>query len=161
MLTGFSLAKASIVEIGDESDDLTSDALPTSARYEYSLTQQIYTSEEIDTSGTITSIAFYKTNEGFATRNIDIYFTLSSMTAFSSATDWKSNVAAEEMVFSGEVTFSQGWTTINLPRSLRVLEQAEPHRHHRRQHRRLLVRKGLFPHDERPVALHPQRRHQL
>ena len=88
MLTCFGMARADIVEVGNGSDDVKSDALPTSARYEYSLTQQIYTSSEIGASGTISSIAFYKISEGELTRKLDIYMVPTKKTGFSSATDW-------------------------------------------------------------------------
>ena len=114
MLTCFGMARADIIEVGNGSDEVKSDALPTSARYEYSLTEQIYTSSDIGASGTISSIAFYKISEGELTRNLDIYMKPTKKSAFSSGTDWI-NVAWYDKVFSGEVTFeAEGWTTIKL-----------------------------------------------
>ena len=114
MLTCFGMAKASIVTVGDGTDNLMSDALPTTARYEYSLSQQIYTGEEIGASGTINSIAFYKANEGSVTRTLDIYMAQTDMTVFTSSTDWIP-VSESDKVFSGSVTFDAGgWTTIPL-----------------------------------------------
>ena len=114
MLTSFSMAKANVVVIGDGTDDVVSDALPTSARYEYSLSQQLYTGAEIGASGAINSIAFYKYNEGSVTRTLDIYMALTDKTAFTGANDW-AYVDESHKVFSGSVTFNSGeWTTIPL-----------------------------------------------
>ena len=87
--------------------------LPTYSTYNYALTQQIYTREEINASGMITSIAF-KNIGSEKTRNIDIYLVSTNKSSFSDNTDWIS-VTNDDMVFSGEVTFINGdWTTIPL-----------------------------------------------
>ena len=51
------LVRAEIVTIG--SGDATNNYLPSYSFYNYSLTQQIYTADEIGFAGTISSIAFY------------------------------------------------------------------------------------------------------
>ena len=114
MLTCFGTTRANIVEIGDGTDDVTSDVLPTRARFEYSLTQQIYTGAEIGMTGTINSIAFYKASEGTATRVLDIYMSPTDKTSYPGSLDWE-HVTADYMVFSGEVTFEpNAWTAIPL-----------------------------------------------
>ena len=89
----------------------TSDYLPTYSYYNYSLTQQIYTVEELGTPGVISSIAFF--NGGATkTRNCDFYIKATEKSAFSSSTDWES-VTADDLVFSGEVTMTANdWTVI-------------------------------------------------
>ena len=87
--------------------------LPSYNYYNYSLTQQIYTAEEIgDAAGTINWIAFY--NEGAEkTRTYDLYLKATEKTAFSSNDDWIA-VAETDKVFSGSVTMSVGaWTIIH------------------------------------------------
>ena len=89
----------------------TSQYLPSYSYYNYSLTQQIYTAEEIGTSGMITSIAFF--NGGAEkTRTYDFYMKHTTKSNFSSNTDWIT-VSPSDMVFSGSVTMvADGWTMI-------------------------------------------------
>ena len=90
----------------------TSNYLPSHSYYKYALTQQIYTPEEIGTSGYINSIAFF--NGGTEkTRNYNMYLVLTDKNSFTSSTDWIS-VTEDDLVFSGEVTMAAGtWTTFN------------------------------------------------
>ncbi len=86
--------------------------LPSYSYYMYSLTQQLYTAEELGgIAGGINSIAFY--NDGTTqTRNFDIYMVNTNKTCFSSRTDWVP-VTSSDKVFSGNVTMTKGtWTTI-------------------------------------------------
>ena len=100
------------VQIGDGTS--IGQYLPTYAYYNYSLTQQIYTSSEISSAGTITQVAFKVSNSKSTTRNLDIYLSHTSNTSFSSNTDWISQ-STSYRVFSGDVTFNaSGWTTITL-----------------------------------------------
>ena len=98
------------IEIGESSGNNT--YLPSFNYYNYSLTQQIYTSGEIGSAGTINWIAFY--NEGAAkTRTYDFYLKATEKTSFSSNADWIT-VAASDKVFSGIVTMAENnWTIIN------------------------------------------------
>ena len=98
------------IEIGESSANNA--YLPSYNYYNYSLTQQIYTAEEIGNAGTISWIAFY--NEGAAkTRTYDFYLKATEKTSFSSNTDWIT-VAASDKVFSGSVTMAgNAWTIIN------------------------------------------------
>ena len=87
--------------------------LPTYTFCNYSLTQQIYTSDEIGGTCTINSIAFK--NVGVEkTRTLDIYLVHTDKDSFSGSADWIAATVADK-VFSGEVTFTSGdWTTIPL-----------------------------------------------
>ena len=98
------------IEIGTGTS--THNYLPTYNYYNYSMTEQIYTANEIGMAGTISCIAFY--NEGAEkTRTLDFYLKATDKTAFSSKTDWVT-VAASDKVFSGEVTFAANvWTFVN------------------------------------------------
>ena len=119
--------------IGFGSD--TSSHLPTSTESSYSLSEQLYTKEELGEAGNILSIDFFS-NATERTRNLDIYmvstdksyfdssnthFIVASRSNEKSSTGIKSYidgsvpVSFENLVFSGEVTFLQNaWTTITL-----------------------------------------------
>ena len=87
--------------------------LPSYSLYNYTLSQQIYTPEEIGGSNGINSIAFFNAG-GTKTRNYDIYMVHTDKTSFESNTDWII-VSETDRVFSGNLTFNTGqWTTINL-----------------------------------------------
>ena len=98
------------VMIGDGSSS-SNEYLPTYNYYNYSLTEQIYTSAELGGAGAITSIAFY--NEGSVkTRTLDFYLKTTTKSSFSSKTDWIT-VSSSDKVFSGSVTMvANDWTTI-------------------------------------------------
>ena len=90
----------------------TNQYLPSYNYYNYSLSQQIYTAEELGEAGVITSIAFY--NGGSEkTRTYDFYLKATTKSTFSSVTDWVTVTEADK-VFSGSVTMVAGeWTFIN------------------------------------------------
>ena len=98
--------------IGD-GGDATSSYLPSYNFYDYSLSQQIYTVEELGAPGLITSIAFY--NAGAEkTRTYDFYMKNTEKSAFSGASDWETVTDADK-VFSGSVTMTaDAWTFIVL-----------------------------------------------
>ena len=98
--------------IGD-GGDATNNFLPSYNYYNYSLTQQIYTVEELGSPGLITSIAFY--NGGAEkTRNYNFYMKNTTKSAFSGGSDWEV-VAEADKVYSGDVTMTVGaWTFIVL-----------------------------------------------
>lgn len=101
-------------EIAIGSGASASGYLPTFAYYNYSLTQQIFTSSEIGQAGTITAIAFKVGNNKSTTRTVDVYLSHTTKSAFTGNTDWVSQSTAYR-VFSGSVTFaSSDWTTITL-----------------------------------------------
>ena len=100
-----------VVSVG--SGTTASSYLPSYPNCTYSMSQQIYTSDEIGKAGLITSIAFYNYDTG-SERNYDIYLSHTSKTAFDSSTDWVT-VAESNKVFSGTVWLAQGvWTVIDL-----------------------------------------------
>ena len=92
----------------------TTDAnLPSNSFYKYTLSQQIYTAEELGDAGLITSIAFY--NGGTTkSRTYDLYMKATEKTSFASNTDWET-VTASDKVFSGSVIMeANDWTIITL-----------------------------------------------
>ena len=89
----------------------TDQYLPSYSYYNYTLSQQIYTTEELGSAGLITSISFF--NGGSTkTRLYDIYMVGTTKSAFSGATDWVT-VTSDNLVFSGSVEMTANdWTTI-------------------------------------------------
>ncbi|MBO7119444.1 MAG: fibronectin type III domain-containing protein, partial [Bacteroidaceae bacterium] len=93
-------------------DNTTHYYLPTTNNWKYSLSQQIYTVEEIGESQTINSISFFSHNN-INNRNINLYLVQTDKTSFSDESDYL-NFTTTNMVFSGSVNFvSNEWTTIN------------------------------------------------
>ena len=104
--------KADEVQIGEGT--ATNNYLPSYSLYNYSLTQQIYTADEIGVGEcTINSIAFY--NDGDEkTRDYTMYLVNTDKEAFSGITDWFVVTAADE-VFTGSVTMAEDtWTVFTL-----------------------------------------------
>ena len=92
----------------------TNSYIPTYTYYNYSLTQQIFTSTEVGDAGTITAIAFKVANSKPADRTIDVYLSHTSTSSFSGTSAWIAQ-STSYRVFSGSVSFlSSGWTTITL-----------------------------------------------
>lgn len=99
-----------VIEIG--SGEGTDSYFPTYVYYNYSLTQQIYTKEEIGAATKLKSISFYNASTSSRTRNLDIYLVPTDKTSFADGTDWL-NFEDADKVFSGFVSFAPGeWTAI-------------------------------------------------
>ena len=96
--------------IGDGGESVL-EHLPSYSYYDYSLTQQIYTAEELGEPGIITSIAFY--NGGAEkTRTYDFFMKATEKDSFTGSADWIVVTEADK-VFSGEVTMAANeWTFI-------------------------------------------------
>ena len=89
----------------------TNDFLPSFSYYNYSLTQQIYTADEIGQSGVITSISMFNGGEE-KTRTYDFYLKSTTKASFSGTSDWET-VSAADKVFSGSVTMKANeWNVI-------------------------------------------------
>ena len=88
--------------------------MPIYSNWKYGLTQQIYTSEEIGKTGTITSIAFKAVQDMGQAQIFDIYLVKTNKSTFDDAQDYIS-ASESDKVFSGTVTFAVGdWTTLTL-----------------------------------------------
>lgn len=101
-----------IITIGD-GGTTTNQYLPSYSYYQYSLTQQIYTADEMGGGGSISSLAFY--NGGSTkTRSYTIYLVNTDKSSFVNNYDWIP-VSNSDQVFSGSVTMTANtWTTIEL-----------------------------------------------
>ena len=92
----------------------TSTYLPANNYYNYSLTQQIYTADEIGEAGAILSIDFFKASTIAMAVDLDIYMVSTDKDEFSGVADFVP-VTASDLVYSGTVTFADNdWTTIEL-----------------------------------------------
>ena len=87
----------------------TNEYLPSYSYYCYTLSQQIYTADEVGSDGIINSIAFF--NAGATkTRSYDVYMVSTEKTVFENSNDWIA-VTENDLVFSGQVTMSADtWT---------------------------------------------------
>ena len=99
-----------LVTIGNGSDKIYS--LPFEMTYPYSLTEQIYTAEEIAMEGTITSIAFnYKGPGSFSMDGVQVFLKHTDKNNFND--DSMVPVSADDKVFEGTFSASgDGWVTI-------------------------------------------------
>lgn len=102
-------AQSEVITVG--TGTRSSSYVPLYPNNNYSLSQQIYTSEEIGRAGQITSIAFYNYDTG-SERNCDIYLSHTTKQSFDSSSDWVT-VAESDKVYSGTVNLSSGWTVID------------------------------------------------
>jgi hypothetical protein len=92
------------VTIGDLETAGNDTYLPMNSLYEYSYTQQIYTADEIGTTGTINAITLWMYGAAdLYEMPFDIYMLEVDNEAFASATDWIP-VTASDIVYSGSVT---------------------------------------------------------
>ena len=103
------------VEIGDATSTSAQYSLPVNMYYNYSLTQQIYTAEEIGMEGTINSIAFeYTPDISFTMNNVQVYMMNVDKASFESTTDMV-QISASDLVWEGTFTATEaGWVTIAL-----------------------------------------------
>ena len=112
VLAFIGVARAEVVQIGDGTT--TTYVTPFNSLWGYSFVEQVYTANEIGTAGTITAISFnLRESDAAQTNAVDVFMKNVSRETFSSASDFEP-VTASDMVFSGTVTFSPGWTTITL-----------------------------------------------
>ena len=103
-----SFLRADEVTIGDPTSTLTNSYLPGYSLYEYSLTQQIYTADEIGMGGTINSITLWLKNTSSYARNYNIYMAETTETAFADGSAWVS-MDASNLV--GSYTLANGIAT--------------------------------------------------
>ena len=90
----------------------TNSYFPTYNLYNYSMTEQIYTGEEIGEAGIINSISFYPV--GAITRNLKIYLANTDKTSFTSGSDWVA-MTEDDLVYEGNVDMvANTWVTIQL-----------------------------------------------
>ena len=98
----FSTVKATEVEIGTDATDQTNVTyIPINALWNYSWSQQIYTSEEIGVAGTINSLTLWAYYTGSRTGfDVNIYMAEVSEDEFATTSSWVS-LGSGDLVFSG------------------------------------------------------------
>ena len=106
-------AWADEVMIGNEATTTTTYVTPYNSLWGFSYVEQVYTADEIGMAGTISSIAFCLSSVSDQTSEYDIFMKHVTRETFESVTDYEP-VTADNMVYSGSITFSPGWTTITL-----------------------------------------------
>ena len=112
MLMCIGMAKAETVTVG--SNDGPESGFPTANFWKNSLSEQIYTIAEIGTSGTITDIAFYHSNDIVDTRLLEVYLVETDKDAFSSKEDCIQPTDAG-LVFNGYIQFAaSSWVKISI-----------------------------------------------
>ena len=98
--------------------DVYKDFLPTTSFYKYSITQQIYTADEISDTGEarlINSISLYNAGRE-KTRKISLWFFPTEKSSFDTFGDWI-DLPGGKPLFEGEVTFYEdNWTVIPFSR---------------------------------------------
>ena len=97
--------------------DTHSTRLPFDETFKYSITQQIFTAEEMTaTPGTITSVAFMMANNSAITRElVSVYMINTDKDFFEYQNDWV-NLSENELVYYGSVEYpgeEGAWCTIN------------------------------------------------
>lgn len=98
------------------SGDTKSTVLPTQETFNFSITQQIYTAEEMTgTPGEIISVAFKMAHNSAVTRTIRLYMKNTDKEYFEYTGDWV-NLSEEDLVYDGAATYpgAEGeWFTID------------------------------------------------
>lgn len=90
-----SFLRADEVTIGDPTSTVTSNYLPGYSLYNYALSQQIYTADEIGMSGTINDVTLWLKNSSSYARNYNIYMKEVSEATFASGEAWVSMTDAD------------------------------------------------------------------
>ena len=105
-------AQSVTVAVGDTNSTIT-DYAPVGYFWNYSYSQAIYLSTELQ-PGMITAISYqYDGTDNVLDPVSQIYLAEIEMSSFTSEGDWVAGSALTQ-VFSGTVSYSQGWVTINL-----------------------------------------------
>ena len=97
--------RADVVTIGDPTATTTNSYLPTYSLYEKSITQQIYTADEIGVAGTINTLTMWLKNTSSYARNINVYMKEIDETEFADATAW---VSMSDSDLVGSFTMANG-----------------------------------------------------
>ena len=113
LLLTFAIGASAQTEVVIGEGTTTTYVTPFNSLWGYSFVEQIYTADEIGMPGTITSVSFNMQSSSTQTNSIDIFMKSVSRSSFTGTSDYEA-VTASDMVFSGSVTFSNGWTTITL-----------------------------------------------
>ena len=95
LLAFIGVARADVVTIGDPTSTTTNSYLPGYTLYDYAISQQIYTADEIGVGGTINTLTMWLKNSSSYARNINVYMKEVSESTFASNTSWVSMTASD------------------------------------------------------------------
>lgn len=99
------------------SGDTNSGTLPIEEYFHFSLSQQIYTAEEMYvSSGTITDVAFKMVSGSPTVRNVNLFMINTDKEFFQNGEDWV-QLSAADIVYSGEIVYNDvpgEWFNIEL-----------------------------------------------
>ncbi|MCR5039788.1 MAG: hypothetical protein K6A94_10690, partial [Bacteroidales bacterium] len=108
LLAFMGVARADVVTIGDPTATTTNSYLPAYSLYNYAISQQIYTADEIGMAGTINTLTMWLKNSSSYARDLNVYMKEVSESEFASNTAWVS-MTASDMV--GSFTMANGVST--------------------------------------------------
>jgi len=107
------------VTIGDPTSTSSNSNLPGYSLNDYALSQQIYTADEIGTSGTITALTMWLKNNSSYARNYNIYMKEVSVSSFADGNSWvsmtESNLVASGTLNNGIQTPVETTFTLTTP----------------------------------------------
>ena len=102
---GLSYSVNAQIEITIGDGDTNSGVLPIEDGFKYSVTQQIFTAEELlATEGNFTAVSFKMANASGATRSIAVYMVNTEKESFAHTQDWV-NLSDANLVYSGPLTY--------------------------------------------------------
>ena len=102
---GLSYSVNAQIEITIGNGDTNSGVLPIEDGFKYSVTQQIFTAEELlATEGNFTAVSFKMANASGATRSIAVYMVNTEKESFAHTQDWV-NLSDANLVYSGPLTY--------------------------------------------------------
>ena len=109
----FLMVPGHVVTIGEGTS--SSAETPYASMWNYSVTEQIYTANEIGVpnGGTISSIRFQRQSAFLETNHITVYMKNVSRSSFADLSD-PETLLPTDIVYEGDYTFTQGWSNIDL-----------------------------------------------
>ena len=109
----FLMVPGHVVTIGEGTS--SSAETPYASMWNYSVTEQIYTANEIGVpnGGTISSIRFQRQSDFLETNHITVYMKNVSRSSFADLSD-PETLLPTDIVYEGDYTFTQGWSNIDL-----------------------------------------------
>lgn len=115
-LCGLSYSVNAQIQITIGSGNTDSGVLPVDDGFKYSISQQIFTAEEmLATPGSITGVSFKMANASYSARTILIYMANTDKESFAHTQDWV-NLPTTSLVYSGTIDYpgTEGeWVTFN------------------------------------------------
>ena len=104
-LCGLTYSVNAQIEITIGDGDTNSGVLPIEDGFKYSVTQQIFTADELlATEGNFTAVSFKMANASNVTRSVKVYMANTEKDSFTHTQDWV-NLPETNLVYSGPITY--------------------------------------------------------